>query len=692
MRAIRKIGLASCNRQVRLYSTTDGMGGIEEDMVREQKIVDLKVARNTSVPKSIRDVADSHLKDNEAATDTTALRGKATEQGTKRFFEQAGMDITAPWVKKFPRMPYHISTVTQTVKRMSSRIEHQVASLRASLTSAINVYDVHSTDLENLGCFEEFLHLEAPSRTTRSGNVLIARLGWKVYGDNESTNCIAPDFSKLITSQDLSTFGPEISKPASINTTRLNLISRRSEMGDTTDPEATGDMLTRRFSEQLPGSTPINFTKLSSRALFKLTGLVRTNDKLGHYYSLSPDILNSDIDNLISRGLTHVDIIILDSIHVVKTLLTDEYDFESYLTDAFSTLEEHVKKGNISYYGVDTHKCFGGSKTKDFVDLRLVQRAAERAGGKDNHLRLVSMPFNLTERGALLEPMADDYKESVFSFLRDNELGCLTTRPLSTYNKDGNEERYVDHQKTTDLELFSKTFPKQLTSALMLEERGEKLLHNTVMRPAPELYQIGQAILQCQDYINNFYLFDTFIEQRYDETFRLCMNQLEDSSDELITSWITTYSTAYEHIKRTYRRYLQHVHAQRDDKIKSAISVSLGDVVLGDTLSQIALNAVVATGVMQTVAVGMRTNYYQRDLISTNYRLISKVPMSVVGRLFTDPEVSFITRTPDKKFSVNKDTVSTYNEDELRKKAETGMKDGVYGEVYVVCILLNVIK
>eukprot|EP01060_Flectonema_neradi_P006439 TRINITY_DN14351_c0_g1_i1.p1 TRINITY_DN14351_c0_g1~~TRINITY_DN14351_c0_g1_i1.p1 ORF type:complete len:714 (+),score=78.66 TRINITY_DN14351_c0_g1_i1:319-2142(+) len=592
------------------------------------------------------------------------------------------MDLSKPWVRKFPRMPYHISAVTHCVKRMSQRFDHQVNALEASMKSCINVFDVHSSDGENVGCFEAFLHANTVNDTTRSGVVFIARIGWQVVRDSDSTNCIEPDFSKLVTSQDLSSYGPEISKPPAYGTAQLDLVNRSSEHG--MDQEALGDMMRRRYKDQLPGAMSIDFSKLSDGALFKLTGLIRTNYKLGHYYSLRPEMLSCDIDKMLDSGLSHIDIIVLDSIHVPLSLFTCPEDYENYLTAAFKFLEECVENGKISYYGVDTHKCYGGSKTTHFVDLRIVQRAAFRAGGENNHLRLVTMPFNLTERGALLDPMADDYKESVFSFLRDNELGCLTYRPLSTYNTAGTEERYIDHQRTTDLQLFSKVFPKQLSDMLMLETRGDSLLANTVMRPAPELYQLGHAILHSQHYINNFYLFDTFVEQRFDHTFRQCMRQIKDTSDDLLTSWVTQYSTAYEHLKRTYRRYLQHLHAGRDEKIKNALTTSLGDASIGDTLSQQALNLVLATGVMQSVSVGLRLNYYHHDLISKNYHLASKIPMSVIGRVFTDPEVSFLERTPEKKYNVKREVIDSMDESKLEEIGRESVdKNGVFGSVYV---------
>lgn len=50
---------------------------------------------------------------------------------------------------------------------------------------------------------------------------------------------------------------------------------------------------------------------------------------------------------------------------------------------------------------------------------------------------------------------------------------------------------------------------------------------------------------------------------------------------------------------------------------------------------------------MQMVSIGMRTGWYVDELVSNNPRILQPVPVSTLGRLFTEKDISFRERRPE---------------------------------------------
>ena len=98
---------------------------------------------------------------------------------------------------------------------------------------------------------------------------------------------------------------------------------------------------------------------------------------------------------------------------------------------AFEYLEEEVAQGRIRYYGISSNTFPAPADQPDFTCLETIWDLAESLDSR-HHFRLVQLPFNLMEPGAVLEKNQPN-GGSVLEFAQQKELGVLVNRPLNAF-------------------------------------------------------------------------------------------------------------------------------------------------------------------------------------------------------------------------------------------------------------------
>eukprot|EP01059_Diplonema_ambulator_P028487 TRINITY_DN47295_c0_g1_i1.p1 TRINITY_DN47295_c0_g1~~TRINITY_DN47295_c0_g1_i1.p1 ORF type:complete len:711 (+),score=207.28 TRINITY_DN47295_c0_g1_i1:160-2133(+) len=610
------------------------------------------------------------------------LLGKATAKGIELYFEQRKINPNGKWVRRIPNTDLKVSALTHAVKRMEGTNETHIAAVHRSLQLGINTFEFSITDSTSVSCLANAY--ENSSNCSRSGLVTIARVGWVVFDTWAEVNPIAPDYTAVPNSREISTYGRDFSTPSLSTSGQISLMTNKGAL--TYTPDALGDMMNRKYRFYIPGQPSINIHKLSEGALFKLAGLITINKKLGAYWSGADHVLRGQVESFLNQGLSCVDIVLLDAVHLARGVAKTDEELVEYLTISFKELEVMADEGKLQYYGVESDRFWGGSETTDFIDLRLVLQAAKNAGGEKHRFRVVSQPFNLTERGALLTKMADDYTKTVFDFLKENNLASFTTRPLATYDHEGREQRYVNHARVTDTSTMTNNVSMNIQNCVMLEEACDRLVANMVLRPDPMLYHLGRSLIGASKMLNNWYLYDRYMRMWFAKIASKCLETLSDSKDSVISKWTAQYDRAFNALAESYSVMLLHAHAMRDEKIIAGIESCLDDETnLGNELPQMAVNALLATNVMQTVSVGLRTNIYVDGLIARNKAVLAPVPVSIIGRLFTEPEVSFQERVKEVKYVVTvPEEYKNMSEDDLKRlSTEKYEKTGIMGEKHV---------
>ena len=441
---------------------------------------------------------------------------------------------------------------------------------------------------------------------------------------------------------------------------------------------------------------------MTDASCLKLMGLVRCNEKLGHYWSGDKAVIETQLEWFTRGGCDFIDVLIWEAVEVIQSVAQEEEDFVAFMTETFTYFETLVKDKKIGSYGVDSKDLYGGkSVRKHHLDIRWVMAAAEAAaanvGAAQHSLKVVGLPFNLTERDALLKPLSDDGtpegRQTIFEYCKKKELSVVTRRPLATFDDEGKEQRYVPHDKVRDLNMFKKALPHNIQGLLVMEQQVDRLLANTVMRPASELYHTGRSFVQFSTQLNNLYQFEDFIRLRYRLILRECLSSISAERDEVLQQWTKAYGKANEDFFVTFGKYLGYMHALKSDKVLAACEESLGGVNLGDDLTQVAFNAVLATKVMTTTSVCMRSPLYLEHLITANQGLTVELPVSVMGGLFTNPETSFLSRRKDKQLTPTgakpEEFEGKSEKEVLEMGAEKLQKSGYSGVICTpVCVVL----
>jgi len=101
------------------------------------------------------------------------------------------------------------------------------------------------------------------------------------------------------------------------------------------------------------------------------------------------------------------------------------------IKNAFACLEEEVARGRIRGYGISSNTFAAAAGQPDFTCLETIWQTAESMDAR-HHFRLIQLPFNLLEPGAVLESNQPG-GGSVLEFARKKELGVLVNRPLNAF-------------------------------------------------------------------------------------------------------------------------------------------------------------------------------------------------------------------------------------------------------------------
>jgi hypothetical protein len=120
------------------------------------------------------------------------------------------------------------------------------------------------------------------------------------------------------------------------------------------------------------------------------------------------------------------------------TLDRRRHEFYGRLAAAFSYLEDQVRAGRIRAYGVSSNTAARPANDPEATSLARMLEAARQGGGAGHHFRVLQLPLNLFESGAVLEQTdGADPGRTVLDTARAAGVGVLVNRPLNAMVDDG---------------------------------------------------------------------------------------------------------------------------------------------------------------------------------------------------------------------------------------------------------------
>ena len=101
---------------------------------------------------------------------------------------------------------------------------------------------------------------------------------------------------------------------------------------------------------------------------------------------------------------------------------------------AFEFLESQVAEGRIGSYGLSSNAAASPASGPDAPSLSRTLEAARAAGGESHHIRLLQLPVNLFESGAVFERNSGpDDKKTVLEIAAQESIAVLANRPLNAF-------------------------------------------------------------------------------------------------------------------------------------------------------------------------------------------------------------------------------------------------------------------
>jgi aryl-alcohol dehydrogenase-like predicted oxidoreductase len=113
-------------------------------------------------------------------------------------------------------------------------------------------------------------------------------------------------------------------------------------------------------------------------------------------------------------------------------------EFYRRLREAFAFFERRVAAGEIRWYGVSSNTCAAPAADPEATSLTRMLAAARQAGGADHHFRVLQLPLNLFESGAVLERNnGPGESDTVLELAQREGIGVLVNRPLNALVGEG---------------------------------------------------------------------------------------------------------------------------------------------------------------------------------------------------------------------------------------------------------------
>ncbi len=164
------------------------------------------------------------------------------------------------------------------------------------------------------------------------------------------------------------------------------------------------------------------------------SGIVDPTQLTGGMHCIAPAYLENQIDR--SRKNLGLETLDLFYLHNPESQLSDisREAFLDRVKGAFIMLENQVKAGKLTFYGMATWKGFRVPDTaRDYLDLFAIAAVAEEVGGKSHHFRFLQAPFNLSMPEAYSLPNQGAGEEKMPLFAAAAQLGIAVMGSASLY-------------------------------------------------------------------------------------------------------------------------------------------------------------------------------------------------------------------------------------------------------------------
>ncbi|WP_447986784.1 aldo/keto reductase [Nitrospira sp. Nam74] len=351
----------------------------------------------------------------------------------------------------------------------------------------------------------------------------------------------------------------------------------------------------------------------------------------GIWHCIHPDFLADQLALSLDRlGLQTLDVLLLhnaeyflsDAKHRGQTDLAPlREEFYGRLGAAFAYLETQVAAGRLQYYGISSNTCTAEPSDPEATSLsRMLEAARQAAAGGAHHFRVLQLPMNLFESGALLTPnTGKDNRQTVLDLAQSEQIAVLVNRPLNAMPGKGNAM-----VRLADLPLEAKEadFEPQRDTIATLEEEyrttfvphiqasGQGMPPQDYFRWASELARIRPLIQNLEHWEQIEY---QMIAPHINQVLRALTQHFNGDLAEKWQSWRDRYLPELLRLLRELRREATLKSREKTSAITRLIDPLLPESRRHQSLSRKALWVLSSTPGVTCVLNGMRTPAYVQD-------------------------------------------------------------------------------
>jgi aryl-alcohol dehydrogenase-like predicted oxidoreductase len=306
-------------------------------------------------------------------------------------------------------------------------------------------------------------------------------------------------------------------------------------------------------------------------------------------------------------------------------LLTAREIFYDRIKKAFVYLEDQVKKGRISYYGVSSNTLPHDPSSYQFVSLETLYEIANEISS-ECHFKVIQCPLNFAESGAVT--CDNNAQLSVLDFSKNHKLSVFVNRPYNGFVKNA-LFRFVDY--LVEDEVASIEVEDAVQELVLLEETQETLPFDTLI-DSPSEEEAFRKHLNIASLLSQYWSSFKGFEHWLDVLNYSFLPQIESvmmyisSKDmsEQTHEWFHSYFSLINHVMRLITAHYKAYAATRSGFVKQrllTLSSEWGD---SYSLSHYSLFSLRQTLGVTAVLVGMRKEDYVTDALVTFTRKISK--------------------------------------------------------------------
>ena len=354
--------------------------------------------------------------------------------------------------------------------------------------------------------------------------------------------------------------------------------------------------------------------------------LVHYNDDLEH--CIHPDFITDQLTRSLERlGLETLDYYLLHNPEyylewALKSDLPLEDTRREYyrrIQAACRQLEEEVRKGRIRHYGISSNTLPTRARDPEFTSLETIWKIVAALPGT-HHFRMIQMPLNLLEKGAVLEKN-QSREASVLAFARANNLAVVINRPLNAFN--GNSLVRLADIPSRSRQAYSDIIAK-IRAVIKSETRlWKKILPECDFIPEGIRVRIKDQLAvgnTLKHYWKNFGSYERW-RQTKNSMFLPRVNGVyeylaqHDEQNQKLAPWIRDHTACLEAAFDAVASIYLADAARRVEALTRSVSGADPDWGGAGTLSQKAVRAIRSTAGVTAVLVGMRRAEYVADIL-----------------------------------------------------------------------------